>query len=1326
MSQRKQLISAHIKTVLISEARGRFKRCQLCQREFGLLRPEHQCKRCRRAVCNQCSEHKVVYLTETGPSKRARRNCNSCKEESEWIKRFIEQQKIVFGTNTFAVEWLKASGLTVDHANQEYEKAQKGLNPNKENSDFQKMKLDLNSVMMELWFNLNYSLREFFNYLIKENEREQLAQKIGRVLGCLLQHYPNIGYVADQVLITLFLLCFSSEASAYVLLTVLYSDIIPFNTYPSQLKRYSYDYLSEIEKIAQVLEQAYQLKQNKVTLIKPFMRNRIQRYLQPFGINFFLLQTSFFFMNLILLSPTLGYDNFLKCLASAFYAQMDEIQMFNQQFEEIEGQILKGVNSSIIEKNYVQTKLIIFLSHSQGITQSVIVSRPLEKNKDTNQIKTEFIKDKNTQQRNEQDDEMLKYTVTQTNEFQDLRRKTVQIVLEPQVDEEKDTLKKYIQQIEELLINKHKLVNELSIQVKELQNQPLQIMNKDVDQQVLDANEQLRKKLAQQNLEIQALQEQKKYSDKIQEDNQNIINNLQKNNQELYGQINAYILQNQELQQEIADLKLLSTQQSESSMTASQIEKNYQINISLQSRHSEQELTSKIEEDRQKIFQLELQVNQLNKEYIALQQLNQDKLRIIGNLEVRLIQTEAAKREFEKFSTENVEIKKKLQNHELVIIQQTEQLQLFQSRYDLRMSELDAARTEKLIMTEEFNKKEAEHHQALSAIQKQFADLQILYNSINQQLNESLQINQKLQQIIIEKDAEISMLQKHLSERDVIIIALREADVLMKQQNSNLQKQLEESESKLYQIQIKLNSIEDHQQRTQNEAGSLKEQLLKLSSDYQQLNDKHRLLIIEFENCQIKLSTLNQEHISLNQAHSALNSAHISLNQEHTQLNQAYSSLNQAHSSLNQAHISLNQEHTSLNQAYSSLNQAHISLKQEHSSLNQTYSSLNQAHSSLNQAHISLKQEHTSLNQAHSSLNQAHISLKQEHTSLNQTYSSLNQAHISLKQEHSSLNQAHISLKQEHISLNQAHSALNQAHISLNQEYTSLNQAYSSLNQAHNSLNSAHISLNQEYTSLNQAHISLKENHKVTIYELEQLKLRFAQLSNDQNNWQEQYRLIQIEYENEKTNSQEKIKIINELKLQLVKLEEAHHLKMQLHLTKMQELELLITTHEKRIFEFKSLSETQKSEITQLLAKIALYESERAEYIAKNQSLTIQWTASLEKLKDFEFKYNTLESEFSQLQRRVQELSHQNGEYKILIVQLEERITVLIAEIKTKDVEIVKFVQVIESQKQSMIDYEELIRKLKAQIVDLEKYSLKLKTTLKHYKELSKEMSELD
>lgn len=39
--------------------------------------------------------------------------------------------------------------------------------------------------------------------------------------------YPQIGYSHEIIILTYILLCFCSEASAYVLLTAIYANIIP-------------------------------------------------------------------------------------------------------------------------------------------------------------------------------------------------------------------------------------------------------------------------------------------------------------------------------------------------------------------------------------------------------------------------------------------------------------------------------------------------------------------------------------------------------------------------------------------------------------------------------------------------------------------------------------------------------------------------------------------------------------------------------------------------------------------------------------------------------------------------------------------------------------------------------------------------------------------------------------------------------------------------------------------------------------------------------------------------------------------------------------------
>ncbi len=72
--------------------------------------------RCRRAVCQHCASHQGQILSEVGLSKQQHRICNYCKEESDSIKRFVEQNKLGIGKDTFSIEWLKASGLTLNIA----------------------------------------------------------------------------------------------------------------------------------------------------------------------------------------------------------------------------------------------------------------------------------------------------------------------------------------------------------------------------------------------------------------------------------------------------------------------------------------------------------------------------------------------------------------------------------------------------------------------------------------------------------------------------------------------------------------------------------------------------------------------------------------------------------------------------------------------------------------------------------------------------------------------------------------------------------------------------------------------------------------------------------------------------------------------------------------------------------------------------------------------------------------------------------------------------------------------------------------------------------
>ncbi len=87
--------------------RGTIKQCEECNRAFSVFLREHQCKRCFRAVCNDCgSNQHLVY--KIGYTRREHRVCKKCKGASEYIAKFIQTNKLKFGTlSELGEKWFK-------------------------------------------------------------------------------------------------------------------------------------------------------------------------------------------------------------------------------------------------------------------------------------------------------------------------------------------------------------------------------------------------------------------------------------------------------------------------------------------------------------------------------------------------------------------------------------------------------------------------------------------------------------------------------------------------------------------------------------------------------------------------------------------------------------------------------------------------------------------------------------------------------------------------------------------------------------------------------------------------------------------------------------------------------------------------------------------------------------------------------------------------------------------------------------------------------------------------------------------------------------------
>lgn len=82
-------------------------------------------------------------------------------------------------------------------------------------------------------FYWNYSFLEWFYRNLRSVQREEVADSMKRLVGVLLHMNPEIGYSKELVQMTLFVLTFSREYVAYVVLQRIYFLVLPDTLLPS-------------------------------------------------------------------------------------------------------------------------------------------------------------------------------------------------------------------------------------------------------------------------------------------------------------------------------------------------------------------------------------------------------------------------------------------------------------------------------------------------------------------------------------------------------------------------------------------------------------------------------------------------------------------------------------------------------------------------------------------------------------------------------------------------------------------------------------------------------------------------------------------------------------------------------------------------------------------------------------------------------------------------------------------------------------------------------------------------------------------------------------
>lgn len=89
-------------------ARGKKDFCEICQVKFSIMTREHQCKRCKRAVCDKCATYKQFVIENGKKSEKQHRLCTVCKREQDVIFKIADENNLQFcNDSAIALKWLE-------------------------------------------------------------------------------------------------------------------------------------------------------------------------------------------------------------------------------------------------------------------------------------------------------------------------------------------------------------------------------------------------------------------------------------------------------------------------------------------------------------------------------------------------------------------------------------------------------------------------------------------------------------------------------------------------------------------------------------------------------------------------------------------------------------------------------------------------------------------------------------------------------------------------------------------------------------------------------------------------------------------------------------------------------------------------------------------------------------------------------------------------------------------------------------------------------------------------------------------------------------------
>ncbi|CAD8170250.1 unnamed protein product [Paramecium octaurelia] len=463
----------------IQDIRGKKKSCEICQKDFSVLQKEHQCKRCKRAVCYSCSQNKEIiykiglYKSASSIDQKPHRQCDLCHEESSRMRQFIQSNSLAFGKDTLCERWLKQM-----NNKKNYEEIVKDYYDNlndpqfeykfmnqdaSESMAFTKYKNAMNNMyskLVDYCEAYNYSFQEFYHHITQKKDATSIQNAICNIIKAFLNKHPKFGFDDEFILVVQFFLSFASEPLAFMCLSYFYELVYPRELYYTFLKSNDYDIKKYSKLILSLLDSVFHLQSSDVQKIQSYLKHDFQKLALTLSINSLTFENTF-----LLIDNCIKVGNFLefsKGLTAICSLRIEEIKKYaDVSYEKLAVKILRNV-----EFRELQESLKMFEVVDQKIQDKIIKSFIQEEQK------ANFILD----------DKYLQNKILSSDQYKELQYKYE--ILE----NEKNGLKKQIEEqnkIYQLTLTENQQQNQ---QIQQLKNEMSKIKSELFDLQNLPQN----------------------------------------------------------------------------------------------------------------------------------------------------------------------------------------------------------------------------------------------------------------------------------------------------------------------------------------------------------------------------------------------------------------------------------------------------------------------------------------------------------------------------------------------------------------------------------------------------------------------------------------------------------------------------------------------------------------------------------------------------------------------------------------------------------------------------------------------------------------------